>query len=243
MLTASVAVANEKKDFEKWEKRRDEICKANMNTPAAEFYRARLAGGSHLTVEKLKDQRMLTPEEGNLLLQYRNEMQPCIQVASEGVNRWWPQQAPIDQAFRSQTQAVDLKLATGEIMVGEGVRLLVASLDQWRNEMAVLRANSAAEAEVARRAAAQARAARLAEYHRLVKQDEDARDARREEDAREDARIEKLADALRPQSRPQPQSRPRPGPSPKRRAATSSETNSSATPRRGSFLAWICSLR
>jgi len=216
MLAGSVALANEKKEFEKWEKRRDELCKPDLSTPASQFYVARLAVGKYLTVEKLQDQTTLTPEEGNLLLQRNRELQPCREVAQEGNYRWWPQRAPIDQAYNSRTEAIYIKLATQEIAVGEGVRLLVASLDQWRNEMAVVNARSAAEAEVARRAAEEAKQARLAAFLQLVKQDEAAREASRAEDAR----VDKLADAMRSASASASASAPAPVEAPKPKPQT-----------------------
>jgi hypothetical protein len=90
-------------------------------TPEGHVVAARIwmgTGGEEDTADKLVDTKPLTKDERNALVRYHAKLQACRQIIIDHDNRYAAWETPYWQEAFQRSDAIYLKLVSGEIPVG-----------------------------------------------------------------------------------------------------------------------------
>jgi hypothetical protein len=136
-----------------------EACLTTANaSPEAQIIFVRLWANdpSKDNADKLSDPRPLTKEERNALVAYHNRTLHCREIIVAHDTRWAPAELPIWEQYFQRSDAIYLKLASGEIAVGTANRLAIESNGKFQVDHAQGRAEAVRAEDAQRQAAAEA---------------------------------------------------------------------------------------
>jgi hypothetical protein len=189
MAAASAAVggADERTDMDR-DIQEVQECRTRLDaTPEGQWYRERLwVGDESPTTAKLQDETSLTADERDQLLRYMLAVQTCRKVRLRMFSKWYPWAVPVFTASFSRYDEAWLRVALGEITVGECNRRLSKGDQESESDL------QAAEAEARSQYAAAEEQRKAAEAA-----------AEAQEKAKRRDELSKLSDNLRKLAEPQ----------------------------------------
>jgi hypothetical protein len=133
-------------------------CAAEVRASAeAKIVYARVwVGDDSDTADKLNDQKPLTKEERDALVQVHNRLQRCKQIIIAHVNQYEAWATPYWQELFQRNNAIFYKLVSGEISVGLANKLAIESTGKFQVDISIGHANAVSVEEARRQQAAQA---------------------------------------------------------------------------------------
>jgi hypothetical protein len=130
----------------------------NRDSPEGRVVYARIWKGE-ATAHKLTDPNPLTKAERDAYVVVHNRLVQCRQLIIDHDNRWAAWEVPYWQQYFARSDAIYLKLVSGEIPVGIANRLTIENMGKFQEAVAQGHAQAVAEDEARRQRAAEALAA------------------------------------------------------------------------------------
>jgi hypothetical protein len=126
-------------------------------TEEAKILRARIWQNDGTdTSDKLSDPKPLTKAERDALVRQHAQVLPCRQIIIDHDNQFAAWETPYWQAFFERSDAIYLRLASGEMAVGAANRLSIESLGRFQTEVSRGHAEAVQIEEMRRQRAAEA---------------------------------------------------------------------------------------